>query len=459
MLKAAPKGSDQGSIPIHPDEDRVLRQAFGRYGGSPAARAAAAPIVAHYQQANGGHWFFCDCRPGGERQPVLVPVSQTHLRRHQDERWPSHQENCDLYRDPGEQRLLTASYGPLPRGHAVRLVRRLNQVAAPPLDHQIEGTSYQRRRPGIGRLLVQMVTAAGLQRLEPGKPVAPLGEQFKAIWAAAKAVSLDTDVALPDFLCTSPGRLGELVERLERAPATRFAHTRPHGVLIARIASVERGFLHPVVGEPIPVAGRLGVFGATADEGRESRAERAARAPYLAACVIARAKGSGPFEVLSAYAHPCASDDHLMLVDSNLERQTLAQLVSLQRWLLNRQEVGVTIEKPMADIGLAGDGAADPRPPIIPDFVVRLVNRATGKEGRAAVVETMGFASDAYRARKARVHPFMSAALEGAPVVEHDFYRPGDWSQKDRNETFWQDVRRAVTGHRASAARHLVSAK
>ncbi len=53
MLKAALKGTEQGGMSIHPSEDRLLRLAFGRFGGGAVARSAAAPIVARYQQSGG----------------------------------------------------------------------------------------------------------------------------------------------------------------------------------------------------------------------------------------------------------------------------------------------------------------------------------------------------------------------------------------------------------------------
>ena len=62
------------------------------------------------------------------------------------------------------------------------------------------------------------------------------------------------------------------------------------------------------------------MFGERPSAVRDTPAERAARAPYLAACVLGRAAPNAPPEVLSAYLHPCVSEQHLMLVDSDLER-------------------------------------------------------------------------------------------------------------------------------------------
>ena len=121
------------------------------------------------------------------------------------------------------------------------------------------------------------------------------------------------------------------------------------------MAAIGGGALSFVSGEMVRVRGRLAVFAQEAD-GRDTPSERAARALYLAACVLGRPSSEGEVQVLSAYAHPCAAAAHLMLVDSDLERRTLAQLRSVQTWLAKRKSVAVTIEKPMFDVG-AGEEA------------------------------------------------------------------------------------------------------
>jgi hypothetical protein len=59
--------------------------------------------------------------------------------------------------------------------------------------------------------------------------------------------------------------------------------------------------------------------------------------------LVGRATENGPIEILSAYVHPCAAKNHLMLVDSNYERLTLERLLGLQGWLQRRHgiEAGV----------------------------------------------------------------------------------------------------------------------
>ncbi|MBO0711994.1 MAG: hypothetical protein J2P47_12025, partial [Acetobacteraceae bacterium] len=64
--------------------------------------------------------------------------------------------------------------------------------------------------------------------------------------------------------------------------------------------------------------------------------------------------------------------------------------------------------------------------------------------------ETMGFDLPAYRARKARLHAEMSRVCDGAPVVEHDFCRPKDWTQEERDRAFWRNCRQMLSGREAA---------
>lgn len=439
MLRTASKGEVSPASFVSLREDRLLREAFGRYGGAAEPRAAAALVVRDYQQLGAGRWFLCDCRPDAERPPALVPVAQTHIRRHQDARWPVHCEGCDFYSEPDEQRIVTASYA-APRPRPLRLARPFTMRR--PAVERLSLISSDVRRPGLARLLLQMVSDAGLQSIGPDGSLPPLIEQIKALWAAARFIEIDPGIKLAEFFCTSPAKLGELCARIAALPDGRFVTTRPHGVLVARMAAVGGGTLTPLAGAAIPVRGRLAVFGERPAAMRDTKSERAARAPYLAACVVGRPAVGEPVAVLSAYVHPCASEKHLMLVDSDLERRTLAQLRGLQSWLGRKQILQVGIEKPLFDVGPEIDDRTLPRPPLVPDFVV------TADDGATAIVETMGFADAEYRERKTRVHGAMRAALAGAPVIEHDFHEPAGWSQQDRDGWFWQALRAHLTeGH------------
>jgi hypothetical protein len=73
LLRVAAKGEKSGGFDLTREEDSVLRAAFGRFGGQSKARAAAAAVVARYQQMNAGMWFLCSCLANAMDSPALVP--------------------------------------------------------------------------------------------------------------------------------------------------------------------------------------------------------------------------------------------------------------------------------------------------------------------------------------------------------------------------------------------------
>jgi hypothetical protein len=133
-----------------------------------------------------------------------------------------------------------------------------------------------------------------------------------------------------------------------------------------------------------------------------------------------------------------------MLVDSNFERRTLGELKRLQQFLSHKRMV---IEKPMLDIRNGedfDDAAIAAREPCIPDFILRSDLVLDGG-APIVVIETMGFASETYRSRKAVTHQIMATTMR-APLVIHDFHFPAAQTQVERDRGFWSTARWAVSG-------------
>jgi hypothetical protein len=122
MLQLMRRGRAEDLRPLTIEEDRALRRAFGRFALR-AARTDGARIVREHQGARGGQWFACDCRGSACPAPVLVPVAETHVRRHIEPPWPEHAEWCDFYREPEAQRAISASFRRPSLDGRLRLVR------------------------------------------------------------------------------------------------------------------------------------------------------------------------------------------------------------------------------------------------------------------------------------------------------------------------------------------------
>lgn len=260
---------------------------------------------------------------------------------------------------------------------------------------RVTGRSYGQSRGALATTLMQLIDAARLNVISMSAGISSISEQFKGIRLSARDIQIDDQIRLSEYLCTYLPALPELMVKIAKTPASRFVTTnRPHGVLIMVVADATRGSLRPLRGEPLPVRGRIAIFGEREGHSRQTSEERRSRYPYLAACVVAPAFPGCPVEVLKAYLHPCASTGHLMPMDSDLERRTLAKLVQLQDWLQAKAGISVSIRKPVFDVSPAleaqtAGSQSHPSGPFIPDFLLD-AKAAPGGGVKMIIVETMG---------------------------------------------------------------------
>ena len=113
-----------------------------------------------------------------------------------------------------------------------------------------------------------------------------------------------------------------------------------------------------------------------------------------------------------------------MPVDSNMERRTLALLITCRDQLKQEHGIRVTIEKPLFDIG--PKESKDGRHVCRPDFLLRF--QKPDKSKHLVVVETMGYKTEEYRKNKHDMRRDFERVQGGSPphaVIEHDRYQPG----------------------------------
>jgi predicted DNA-binding antitoxin AbrB/MazE fold protein len=142
----------------------------------------------------------------------------------------------------------------------------------------------------------------------------------------------------------------------------------------------------------------------------------------------------------------------MFLVGNNYERATFKVLRKLQLYYGN--EIEIELEKPVTDIGkksfsrdpalvleeIAKDGSQSI---LIPDFILRFPQFPP--ELRAdIIVETMYFRGPAHRIEKTKSILMMKETLACVKSVNHDFCFPDHISQKERDNAFIAEMRRAI---------------
>lgn len=460
MLKIRQKNNREGSCDLVSGEFKLLSDAFGRNGGTLDQRRLAQPIVGKYQGLGSGGWFYCNCRGNERPTPVLYPSNHTHVVRHPKR--PNHDENCTFFCPPRIEWRITTSHRSRERPEGYALLADFSDVRETAPDRAIRRFSQNCSRPRLATLLYTILTRSGIMIVGSNGRRPSHASQLRDIFLASRQMQLDAEIQLSDYLRSGFSWQQTIEQRVTRGAGRWRVGTRPHGLLIDTIHGVVRGGLVKRNGDVLTVAGRVSVFGERDGDNRVAARGKdaiAAGKSYVAIVLFARLVPGGPVLPHSAYVHPCLAMDDLLLVDSDFERATMAQLTKVRSWVNLRNGISFTIEKPLFDIGTvqpeegdlheAGNDdnpvSAAPPPVLLPDFIIRR-SGSTSAGSSTVIVETMGYADIAYRERKARIVPAMAEALGNAPDVKHDFWLPAHKSQEERDKTFRGNLRSALIG-------------
>ena len=440
MLQFSSNRAHDTPVALTPDEDRNLRLAFGRFADNRHRRAGEDVVSLYYEKKR---CFHCDCRPDATKAPLLFLVTGTHIRREADGKGTPHDEGCEFARDHEEQKRLVLSYRRSPDDHKLNLVREFSKSVPQPRGTMVVTT--KRSRPTLARVLCSLLHDANLDRFFSTTPLqGNLDQQIDDLLVASESYTIFSDQPLRPWLATSLPDYYRLKERLNHRLATQRGRSlnyvqryglinlhnpskttrrRPYGLFIGTFDRIENKTLYPRRADkkPIPVIGDLAVFG-------EDKILR--RPPYLVIGLLTQpSRKAASVELLNAYAHPCVAWDRLTLVDSNLERETLALLISCRDWLAQNHNITFAIQKPHFDVG--PDETENAREVCIPDFILR--PQGHGIRHQLVVVETMGTDDPDYRERKKRMRLLFEQIGKGpypVPVIEHDRFQTGKTAQE-----------------------------
>ncbi|MDO5897901.1 hypothetical protein [Agrobacterium sp. Azo12] len=399
------------------EDEEIFREGLGYYAAA-ELKPAAIDLINKY--SGNKLWVGCDCQPSKAISPRLWPVAKKGFRRNLNSKHTQHSTECEFNQDAVPAKRVRASFQRKTRSEGILKFRlatgftEKKQDDLPPPSNKINRSTY---RPGLARLLCELLTDAGVQEINPqdhfpGK--ARYDTMINDIMLAAANFEIAENRYLCDWIAVGLDGLPGLKRRIAAEQPENWAGMRPHGILICNIAEAgdKELMFDSVELDPLPVLGRIAVFG-------ERNAKD--RAPYLAICLVAKDDYTSSYpEVLRAYVHPCLNWSKWTLVDSKLERETVNRAQRCRFGLSKNKNISVKITKPLFDCNYRDPSEYEPV--CIPDFLVELLGE---KKIPTVVVETMGYTDLRYRNRKKRMREYFEridvrGSGVNASMVYHD---------------------------------------
>lgn len=383
----------------------VLARAFLDQGQSAPVGSRAHMILDDL--AKTGSWLLCNCKGESLTESPVLYVSRRHsqsrpltlVRNHAR---GLHDAACRFHKLPGQ-----AQGHSLAEREAVVALGVLRSTdgstASGKKRKGSTGTSKSTSTPRLARVLFTLLERAGLNRVLASSR--SISRDATKLMDAAQGLWMDEEktVAATGFIGPNLYRLDQIARRVEGA-SNWPRSLSPHGFVIGlcdRELDVG-GTTHLI--DPFDRAAPPHSWEV---KGRVRLPGPGTIGPYLAIGLVAKVAGKESAEIVQAYVHPAYDFESLLLVDSDLERQTLAILIERQADMKERKNP-YSIIKPYVDLI-----EPESNTPYRPDFVVKAGSREIA-------VETMGYVDEEYVARKSRMHEVMRKPYD--EVIEH---RPG----------------------------------
>lgn len=398
-------GRGHNRIPIDP----LVREALIRwYSGKGNHHDEEAGVILVEQARLGDMWIACDCLGPSTAPPLMTPAylseAETfYLRRLTGPGRPEHRLDCPFFHAQSTPSQ-TAAADPVrpvdrPEGYFSVLKSAPVRLARAP-DDSAGGRVRHPHIPRLARLMWRLIDLAGRnQATMSGNGERGIASEFAAIQQVAGHIEVAPGVELARVLWThgSAFRHRRVYAGI-RALAPRWPRGHaPQGFLLLFASGIEGNIIHAAGCDPIEVATRIQ---------HPSIHGTPVAGPYLALIVIGELPQVKGYAPLRAYAQPIYSGQRFIPVDSDFERTVLRDLLRIQH-RLDEHRYDSAITKPLFDIQTPAGNCR-------PDFIIEIYSRETG-ENRIAIVEAMGFDTDAYHDAKAITHPRMEKI---APVID-----------------------------------------
>jgi hypothetical protein len=335
-------------------------------------------------------WLMCPCT-GKQERPIMYPRMHDGARtlvRNTDRAEHLHApQKCPFYRLSAERKP-PASKGSMARytgafGLLTESSVKEHDGENSALESESTDSGSSTRIPTLCRLLFRLLEDARLNEVS-AKGLSNIFEQYLRLRGTFAHHHFDQDKSIPlaSFTFNGLDHLNWFESRLRQGKSWPKP-LLPQGFLIGVASEVESRTLFLSKGGSLEVEGELARFG-----------EEATSGPFIVMALIGMSQTTGQCAALRAYAHPVFNGSALIPIDSNLERDTLTELMELQVWFRDTKNISFTIEKPLSEIKPINGQ------PVSPDFLLRV-------KDKLVVVETMGYDRQDYLDSKANTHPIM----------------------------------------------------
>lgn len=368
--------------------------------------------------------LLCDCadQVPGEPGPYNCEVLKTSLRHLSTSR--PHSEDCPLHRlrkdrDDDLSRP-EGKISPLnPIGSKDWLPDRNDKEGSAIRAIPVNDTRSRRKQlkpvPALGRKLLTLLQAAGLNQLELTANERPTGlvKAVDDIKLILETSTMMNGVPLSELISCTPWLSVEKIElmlsHLENNPKIDARKKELCVYIVGVATAVTREVVtFSVRGKPIThqPAARVNING-------ETTYNAGSRAPYWVILQYRRGR-DGVVYCHEGYAHAAYSLDNPVPIDSNKERETLKAIINACQYAgstTNRPEA-ISLTKPLFSMKSIKD---DTEEIIHPDFILNVVPK--GKSNVSTlIIETMGYDSEEYVQRKTATHSWM--AQEGTLLTD-----------------------------------------
>lgn len=357
-------------------------------------------------------WLECDCLTDAKQGPYNCEVKSATLRHVTTS--PEHAQLCPLFRmkkksdaDGSEKEKRTSPLNPVGGNDWLPDETESGKVTGAVIPR---GPQTKRRRslkpvPALGRKLLTLIQAAGLNQLELiSERVAPgyVGALNK-LNEVVSSSSMENRVPLSAFISCTPWiplpKIRTLMMQLAENDKIKAENKAVcfYVVGLATHADNEE-IVFTIKEKPIPhkPVGRVKING-------ESSYNAGSRAPYWV-IIEYRLDANGDAYCHEGYAHAAYSLANPVPVDSNKERETLATILDASSYAgkSDNSPSAISLLKPLFTLKSGADNEV-----VHPDFMLSVVPARKDIVG-SIIIETMGNDSEEYIQRKAETHELMA---------------------------------------------------